>query len=67
MGYFIKDIADKYGLKSTREQAWGTINGFWFQIQFKPSPQQKTQMFIHTAVRYPGDEGKALIWNVSQL
>jgi hypothetical protein len=61
MGYFLKDISTKYNLKSTRTQAWGMVNGFWFQFQVMAQVRRKTPMKIHTAVDCQNDDGKALI------
>ena len=48
MGYFFKDLVAKYGLQGDNLQAWGTIDGYWFQIS-SVLPGKKA-MAIRTAV-----------------
>ncbi len=48
MGYFFKDLVAKYGLQSDSLQAWGAIDGYWFQIS-SILPGKKA-MAIRTAV-----------------
>jgi hypothetical protein len=58
MGSALKDLAAKFNLESNKTQAWGHIDGYWFQIAL---PSFSSIMTINTAVCMPNEAAGSAI------
>lgn len=63
---FMNDLAAKYSLEVRKGQAWGFIDGYWFQLE--PPAYGKALLRIRTAVRLPeGDAAGPVIEELAQI
>lgn len=51
-----KDLASRYGMSWRGFQTWGTVDGFWFEVELPPNSAQSLK--IRTAAQFP-DEAAA--------
>lgn len=59
MGSFMKELAAKFNLESNGTQAWGLIEGYWFQIT--PPAYGRNFLRVQTAVHLSDEAGTSTL------